>query len=38
MISELQLTSPYNVKDLCQTPEPRAYHGAEIFGDKVLIL
>ena len=38
VISELQLTSPYNVKDLCQMPEPRAYHGAEIFGDKVLIL
>ena len=23
VISELQLTSPYNVKELCQMPEPR---------------
>ena len=38
MISELQLTSPYNVKELCQMPEPRSYHGAEIFEGKVLIL
>ena len=38
VISELQLTSPYNVKELCQMPEPRDCHGAEIFEDKVLIL
>ena len=38
MISELQLTPPYNVKELCQMPEPREYHCAEIFEDKVLIL
>ena len=38
VISELQLTSPYNVKELCQMPEPRDSHGAEIFEDKVLIL
>ena len=38
MISELQLTSPYNVKELCEMPEPRQCHRAEIFQDKVLIL
>ena len=38
VISELQLTPPYNVKELCQMPEPRVRHGAEIFEDKVLIL
>ena len=38
MISELQLTSPYNVKELCQMLEPREYHRAEIFEDKVMIL
>ena len=38
VISELQLTSPYNLKELCQMPEPRGCHGAEIFEDKVLIL
>ena len=38
VISELQLTSPYNVKDLCQMPGPRECHGAESFEDKVLIL
>ena len=38
VISELQLTPPYNVKELCQMPEPRSCHGAEIFEDKVLIL
>ena len=37
-ISELQLTSPYNVEELYQMPEPREGHGAEIFKDKVLIL
>ena len=38
MISELQLASPYNVKELCQMLEPREYHRAECFEDKVLIL
>ena len=38
VISELQLTSPDNVKELCQMPEPRVRHRAEIFEDKVLIL
>ena len=38
VISELQLTPPYNVKELCQMPEPREYHCAEIFEDKILIL
>ena len=38
VISELQLTPPYNVKELCQMPEPREYHRAEIFEDKILIL
>ena len=38
VISEMQLTSPYNVKELCQMPEPRLSHRAEIFEDKVLIL
>ena len=38
VISEVQLTPPYTVKELCQMPEPREYHGAEIFEDKVLVL
>ena len=38
VISELQLTSPYTVKELCQMPEPREYHRAEIFEDKVFML
>ena len=38
VISELPLTSPSIMKELCQMPQPRAYHGAEIFEDKVLIL
>ena len=38
VISELQLTSPYTVKELCQMPEPRQRHGAVVFEDKVLIL
>ena len=38
VISELQLTSPCAMKELCQMPEPRAYHGVEVFEDKVLIL
>ena len=38
VIGELQLAPPYNVKELCQMPEPRGYHRAEIFEDKVLIL
>jgi hypothetical protein len=27
MISELQLTSPYTLKELCQMPQPRECHG-----------
>jgi archaellum component FlaC len=38
VISELQLTSPCIMKELCQMPEPRGYNGAEVFEDKVLIL
>ena len=38
VISELQLISPYNVKELCRMPEPRVCHAAEIFENKVLIL
>ena len=38
VISELQLTSPYNVKELCQMPEPRKHHCAETFEGKVLIV
>ena len=40
MISELQLTLPSScfMKELCQMPEPRKCHSAEVFEDKVLIL
>jgi E3 ubiquitin-protein ligase NRDP1 len=38
VISELQLTSPCTLKELCQMPQPRDCHGAEAFEDKVLIL
>jgi N-acetylneuraminic acid mutarotase len=38
VISELQLTSPCTLKELCQMPQTRVYHGAEAFEDKVLIL
>jgi N-acetylneuraminic acid mutarotase len=38
VISELQLTSPCIMKELCQMPQPRGCHGAEVFEDKVLIL
>ena len=38
MISELQLISPYTVKELCPVPELRGFHTAEIFQDKILIL
>ncbi|CAB3992344.1 E3 ubiquitin- ligase NRDP1 isoform X1 [Paramuricea clavata] len=38
VISELQLTSPCIMKQLCQMPKPRGAHGAEVFEDKVLIL
>ena len=38
MISELQLTSPCTMKELCQMPEPRECHGAEIIEDKILVL
>ena len=38
LISELQLTSPCAMKELCQMPEPRECHGTEVVEDKVLIL
>jgi hypothetical protein len=38
VISELLLTSPCALKELCQMPQPRDCHGAEAFEDKVLIL
>ena len=38
VISEMQPTSPYTAKELCEMPEPRLCHRAEIFEDKVLIL
>jgi archaellum component FlaC len=38
VISELELTSPCTLKELCQMPEPRDCHGAEILEDKVFIL
>ena len=38
MINELQLTSLCTMKKLCQMPEPRDCHGAEIFENKVMIL
>ena len=38
VISELQLTSPCTLKELCQMPQTRSCHGAEAFEDKVLIL
>jgi hypothetical protein len=38
VISELQLTSPCTLKELCQMPQPRVSHGAEAFEDKILIL
>ena len=37
MISELQLSSPSIMKELCRMPELRNYHSAEIVDDKVLI-
>ena len=37
MISELQLTSPSIMKELCRMPESRDCHGAEIVDDKILI-
>ena len=38
MISEVQLISLCTMKKLCQMPEPRDSHSAEIFEDKVIIL
>ena len=37
LISELKLTSPSIMKELCRMPESRDSHGAEIVNDKVLI-
>ncbi len=38
VISELQLTSSVTMNKLCQMPEPRDSHGAEVFEDNVTIL
>ena len=38
LISELQLTSPCAMKELCEMPEPRVGHCVEAFEDKILIL
>jgi hypothetical protein len=38
VISELQVTSPCTLKELCQMPQTRFCPGAEAFEDKVLIL
>ena len=38
VISELQLASPCTLKELCQMPQTRVWHGTEAFEDKVLIL
>ena len=38
VISELQLASSVTMKKLCQMPEPRDSHRAEVFEDKVTIL
>ncbi len=38
MISQLLLTSPSTMNELCQMPNPRKCLGAEIFRDKVLVL
>jgi hypothetical protein len=37
VISELQVTSRCTLKELCQMPQSRECHGAEVFEDKVLI-
>ena len=37
LINELQLASPCIVEELCEMPEPRVGHCAEIFEDKILI-
>ena len=37
-ISEVLLTPPYPKKLLCRMPQPRLYHGVEIFNDNILIL
>ena len=38
VISEVLLTPPYPKKLLCRMPQPKWYHGVEIFNDKILIL
>ena len=37
-ISQVLLTPPYPRKALCRLPQPRLYHGVEIFNNKILIL
>ena len=38
VISEVQLASPLTMKQLCKMPEPRRFHKAEAFEDKILIM
>ena len=38
LISELHLASPCVMNPLCQMPEPRDCHSADVFDDKVLIV
>ena len=38
VISELELTSPYTMKQLCQMPESRDGHSVEAFEGKILII
>ena len=38
LISELQLNLSCSMKELCQMPEPRECHGAEVLEDKVFVL
>ncbi|XP_028406566.1 kelch domain-containing protein 8B-like [Dendronephthya gigantea] len=38
VISEMELTPTCTMKELCQMPEPRECHRAEVVGDKIFIL
>ena len=37
-IHEILLTPPYSAKFLSRMPEPRIYHGVELFDDKILVV
>lgn len=37
-ILEVMLTAPFRSKLLSRMPKPKFYHGAELFGDKILIV